>query len=124
MVTIASVLYLISCIKQIKSPIRKKIKKFLEKNNILYETQKRFKELPRLSFDFYVPDVNLLIEYQGEQHYLDVAFFNKKYHSMDITKKHDQMKKEHCQKNNIRLIEIPYYDFDKLNEQYILDKIK
>ena len=42
---------------------------------------------------------------------------------MNITKKHDQMKKEYCQKNNIRLIEIPYHDFDKLNEQYILDKI-
>lgn len=107
-----------------------KINQLLFNLNLNYQTQFWYKDLKDktyLYFDFAILDndknVICLIEYQGEQHYSDVAFFNKKYHSMDITKKHDQMKKEYCQKNNIRLIEIPYYDFNKLNEQYILDKI-
>ena len=107
-----------------------KINQLLFNLNLNYQTQFWYKDLKDktyLYFDFAILDndknVTCLIEYQGEQHYLDVAFFNKKYHSMNTTKKHDQMKKEYCQKNNIRLVEIPYYDFDKLNEQYILDKI-
>lgn len=102
-----------------------KINQLLFNLNLNYQTQFWYKDLKDktyLYFDFAILDndknIICLIEYQGEQHYLDIPFLNS-----NITKKHDQMKKEYCQRNNIRLIEIPYYDFDKLNEQYILDKI-
>ena len=52
-----------------------KIKKFLDNNNIYYEQQKHFKELNQLSFDFYIPNKNILIEYQGEQHFHSIKFF-------------------------------------------------
>ena len=35
----------------------------------------------------------------------------------------DNIKKEWCKKNNIKLIEIPYWDFDKINEDYIKSKL-
>jgi hypothetical protein len=33
------------------------------------------------------------------------------------------MKKEYCQKHNINLIEIPYTDYDKLNWEYLKNKL-
>lgn len=105
--------------KQFKSKGEIKIKKFLEKNNILYETQKRFKELPRLSFDFYVPDVNLLIEYQGEQHFHLIKHFggDGKYKKQI---KNDNLKRIFCKNNNYILLEIGYMEYNSID--IILDK--
>ena len=46
--------------------------KILEFLNIKYEEQKTFeglKYIGKLRFDFYLPDYNLCIEFQGKQHY-------------------------------------------------------
>jgi very-short-patch-repair endonuclease len=53
----------------------KGIAAFLDNNNIKYERQKKFddcKNIHHLSFDFFLPDYNLLIEYDGEQHFREV----------------------------------------------------
>lgn len=52
-----------------------KIEKVLKSLNIKYERQKRFEEYKRRPYDFYLPDYNLLIEYNGIQHYQPVDFF-------------------------------------------------
>ena len=47
-----------------------KIKKFLEDNKINFTPQKQFSDCRykrKLPFDFYLPDYNCCIEYQGEQ---------------------------------------------------------
>ena len=74
----------------------------------------------RLSFDFYLPDFNLCIEYNGHQHYRPVNFggisdkkAQKKY---DAQIHRDQIKRDFCNKNNIKLIEIPYWNFDNIEE--------
>ena len=54
------------------------IRNYLDKNNIKYESQKRFKDLKDktyLSYDFYLPNYNMLIEYQGKQHYEECNYF-------------------------------------------------
>jgi hypothetical protein len=56
-----------------------------------------------LRYDFYSKKHNLLIEADGTQHYDK----NNGYYSEDIVR-HDEMKKEYCEKNNIRLITIDY----------------
>ena len=37
--------------------------------------------------------------------------------------KSDTLKKEYCDKNNIKLIEIPYCDYENLNETYLMEAI-
>lgn len=72
-----------------------------------------------LFFDFYLPQYNTLIEYDGEQHYKP----NKSRFSEEIVKEiqyRDHIKDEFCKNNNIRLIRIPYTDYNKLTNNYIL----
>lgn len=76
-----------------------------------------------LPFDSYLPTLNVCIEYQGEHHYLPVDFGNKglEYAEQQFKERliKDQIKRDYCKANNIRLIEIPYWDFDNIEE--ILD---
>jgi len=94
-----------------------KIKRFLEENNIEYIFQKRFKDCKdkqQLPFDFYLPDYNICIEFQGEQHYklrFYLGKFKSKIEAVEYFQKqqyHDQIKRDYCKKNNIQLIEIKY----------------
>ena len=83
------------------------------------------KNIP-LRFDFAIfknTELLCLIEYQGEQHYIykEKGWNNKE--NFNRLKKSDNLKKEYCLKNNIKLIEIPYWDFEKLNKQYLEEKI-
>ena len=97
-----------------------KISKILEENNIRFETQKtfnncRFPDTNFLArFDFYLPDLNTLIEYDGEQHfYYSEKGWNTK-ENFEKTQKRDFYKNQWCKKNNVILIRIPYFHYDKL----------
>jgi DNA-directed RNA polymerase subunit RPC12/RpoP len=98
------------------------INNFLEKNNILFEAQKRFKDCRdkrELPFDFYLPDENLVIEFQGIQHYKNKGFGGDKETAEKdfiLTKKHDQIKRDYCRNNNIKEIEISYKDFSNIEK--------
>lgn len=88
----------------------RKIKELLLHNNIKFEFQKKFKNCrnkKQLPFDFFINDVNVLIEYDGIQHFQPVEIFggNKNY---EQTLKNDQIKNQYCKDNNIRLIRIRY----------------
>ena len=97
----------------------RQIRQWLDKNNIMYESQKVFKNccnINTLPFDFYLPDYNVVIEYQGEQHYKPIDYFGGEK-NFKMQQKRDNIKREYCKNNNIRLLEIPYYDSveEKLN---------
>lgn len=34
------------------------------------------------------------------------------------------MKRNYCEKNNLLLIEVPYWDYDKLNDEYVKEWLK
>ena len=95
------------------------IKKWFINNNINYISQKRFKECKDkypLSFDFYLPDYNICIEFQGAQHYnpnFYLYMYKNKTNALkyfELQQKHDEIKKNYCIQNNIPLIEIKYTD--------------
>lgn len=91
------------------------IAKYLDANNIKYERQKRFPDcidLRTLPFDFYLPDYNCCIEFDGLFHY-SPSFGNKQLH---YTQKHDKIKNAYCENNNIKLIRIPYFKSNKIIE--------
>jgi len=86
------------------------IDNFLVKNNILFERQKRFNEcvyIKPLKFDFYLPDYNLCIEYNGRQHYEPVQIFGGDV-GLGKTKIRDNIKINFCESNNIKLLIIKY----------------
>lgn len=89
--------------------------------NIYYIPQKEFNGLlgignRNLSYDFYVPNLqyNLLIEYQGEFHDGTAKLQTKKEFKQQL--EHDKRKKEYAQNNNIKFLEIWYWDFDNIEE--------
>jgi len=93
-----------------------KISKFLEKNNIKYIKEKTFNGCifkNKLRFDFYIPENNMCIEFDGHQHFKNVPFFGNSYL---LNKKKDLIKNKFCRENGIELIRIPYYEFDTISK--------
>jgi hypothetical protein len=88
----------------------------LKSQGINFKPQKTFEdckgEVRALPFDFYLSNFNIAIEYQGIQHYQLIPYWGQK--TFDKTKKYDLIKKEYCKKNNIYLIEIPYFEKDPI----------
>lgn len=86
------------------------IKAYLTNNNVKFIQEYRFDDCVskrRLPFDFYLPDNNVAIEYQGQQHFIPVeAFGGLESHLSCVAR--DTIKREYCLKHNIRLIEIRY----------------
>lgn len=97
----------------------RRVEQYLKENNIEYNKQYKFKDckdIRCLPFDFYLPNHNTCIEYDGEQ-YVKPAFGEDSFYK---TLLHDAMKNNYCKWNNINLIRIPYTDFDKI--ETILNK--
>ena len=115
----------ISCGCYNSSKGEEKIKEILNKLNINFIQQKTFNDLKyksNLKFDFFLPKYNYCIEYNGIQHYEPVKYFGGEK-SFEEQKKKDSIKREWCKENNIKLIEIPYTDFNKLNADYIKSRL-
>ena len=95
-----------------------KIRKELEEKNISFEFHKTFSDLKDktyLSYDFYIPSKNILIEYNGIQHYKWIKFFQKTWKDFLLQKHHDWLKRKYAKDNNINLLVIPYWDFNNIN---------
>lgn len=93
-----------------------RIKIYLDKGNIKYEINKTFKELVHkkpLKFDFYLKEKNLLIEFDGEQHYSPVKHFGG-MHAFRLLVKRDKLKTEYAKKEKINLLRIKYLDFEEI----------
>ena len=85
-------------------------------------------EDPTLPLQYIEPDFHLkdpsdekremFIEYHGEQHYQDIPFYykGKRIRNFDVQQHRDRYLREYCNRHNIRLLEIPYWDFDRIYE--------
>lgn len=96
----------------------KYIRNFLEERNINYIIQKKFencKDKNKLPFDFYLPDYNICIEYDGRQHYESIDRWNGELGLKDRQNK-DEIKNNFCINNGITLIRINY-------KENIIDKL-
>ena len=67
-----------------------------------------------LSYDFFLPNHNILIEYQGEFHDGNNAIQTKS--GLKRQQEHDRRKRESAKENGIKLLEIWYWDFDNIDE--------
>ena len=75
------------------------------KREMSFETCRSLKNRP-LRFDFYIPDYNVCIEFDGEQHYREHKVWG--YEKFVKTQLTDNKKTEYCLNNNIHLIRIKY----------------
>lgn len=95
---------------------------------IVFEKEKTFSScvFPNTNqlarFDFYLPDFNILIEFDGSQHFFETKYLTKD--SLQTIQARDQFKDQWCKNNNIILIRIPFWDYDKLNATYIKNKLQ
>jgi hypothetical protein len=88
----------------------KKINNYLKEKKIKVVRQKKFDgclDIRQLPFDFYLPDLNTCIEYDGEHHFKEVWGNNEEFL---IIKKHDNIKNKYCIDNNIKLYRITKND--------------
>lgn len=98
------------------------IKKFLFRNNIKFTQQYRFNDcvnIKPLPFDFYLPDYNTCIEFNGKQHYISIAYWGGDK-SLLLQQRRDKIKMEYCRDNNIPLMVIKYDEnvIEKLDDLF------
>jgi hypothetical protein len=60
-------------------------------------------------YDFYLPDHNMLIEYNGLQHYKPITFFGGEK-GFEYLKQRDKTKEKYCLDNKINLLILSYKD--------------
>lgn len=99
------------------------IRKILDKYSILNKQQKTFgtcKYKKKLPFDFYLENTNILIEFQGKQHYFEKEFFHREENSFQEQQKRDKIKADWCVANNYELFLLTYLD---LNNNLVEEKL-
>ena len=93
------------------------IRTYCKKYNIFCVEQIGVKYLGKnYEFDFFIPDLNLFIEYNGIQHYNYTPFFHKSKKYYFYRRLKDEIKKRYCLRNNFKLLTISYKDFSKLED--------
>jgi len=98
-----------------ESKAEKIIEDFLKKNNIVFEREHGFPDLKdksKLSFDFFLKERSIAIEYDGEFHYLPIYGTER----LNQQRRRDRIKDNYSKSNKIKLIRIPYWDFDKIED--------
>lgn len=99
------------------------IKNILIENEVYFIHQKRFddcKNVLTLPFDFYLPDYNTCVEFDGIQHFKPIEFFGGE-DEFERLKTNDAIKTEYCRLNNINLIRLPYTLSNEEIEEKILN---
>ena len=94
-----------------QSILETEVKNVLSENSINFEHQKKFEWLNKQSLDFYLPDYNIAIECQGEQHFKPIDYFGGISGFNKIIER-DVRKKRLCEKNNVMLLY-----FSKIKEE-------
>lgn len=116
------------CLKRNKSSYGEQIVfECLKELNIKTEIEKQFEDCTnpetgcKLKFDFYLPDYNICIEYDGIQHYKESTEWHHdgERDSLEKRKYRDYLKNKYCEAHNIKLIRIPYYMQNKINIDFI-----
>jgi hypothetical protein len=94
----------------------KQIEDFLNSRNIEFKRQYIFKDCKdkrTLPFDFYLPEFNMCIEYDGEGHYESIKLWGGD-EGLKQRQERDKIKTDYCNKNNILLYRIPYWAKDDI----------
>lgn len=95
----------------------------LQSFNIDFDKQKSFSDLKHkrlLYYDFYLPELNMCIEYDGEQHFKSILWWGGDNLFKELQLR-DKLKNEYCKKHNIPLLRLTYKDSDESVRSKILN---
>lgn len=76
----------------------------------------------KLELDGFNDKLKIAFEYQGEQHYVYPNMFHKNKKQFESQRKRDQIKRDLCLQNGVKLIEI--YQFEKYTKEFIDKTLK
>jgi len=110
----------------LKSKGEFKVLQILQQLNIKYEYQKKFDDCiyhSHLVFDFYLPEYNTCIEYDGKQHSESIEYFGGD-ERLKQQQLRDQAKEQWCQNNHIRLMRISYTEYNTLTTEQIIELLR
>lgn len=117
-----------SCGRCVVSKGENKVKKTLEDMGVYFLQQENFDktfkrpDTTRCCFaDFYLPNQNIVIEYNGEQHYHPVEYFGGEQGFIKL-KDRDRWKKQFYYNHNLKLIVIPYTDYENISVEYLIQR--
>lgn len=113
-----------SCGCNNRSKYEEYIHDYLESLHIYFEEEKRFSDCRNskgsdmLPFDFYIPEQNILIEYDGQHHFEPIKGWGGE-EKFKLTQENDKIKNKYCEEKNIKLLRIPYTN----SKEDIINKI-
>ena len=91
------------------------VKDVLDSLPIEYTREHSFEYLGRKRFDFFIPSLNIAIEYDGEQHYKSIDAWGGEVY-LESVRQSDALKNDFCEYMGIDLLRIPYWEFDNIHE--------
>lgn len=94
--------------------------KILTENNINFIREYIFDDFKPYRYDFYLPDFNRLIEFDGEQHYQECSGSWGQQSTLKDRKERDLLKNLYAKNNNIDLIRIPYWEKENITLEMLL----
>lgn len=99
------------------SKIEDKFARIFISSNIRYEREKTFSDLKNgfLRYDFYLPDLNILVEVDSMLHFKRIPKFHPTKHDFTHAQQNDRLKNSYALAHGIRLYRIPEWDFENTN---------
>lgn len=91
-----------------------KTRLFLELRGIRYKDQYKVEGYP-FKYDFYLPDLKILIEYDGEQHFRPIEYFGGEK-TFKLQQRLDKKKDNIAEEEGLYLIRIPFTEYSNLEE--------
>lgn len=107
-----------------------KIEEYLKSNSIEYKRQYKIAlehqifSRNKLKADFFLPQYNTIIEFNGIQHYEKNSYFHKSEDDFNVQVERDKRLRDYCKKNKIKLIIIKYNQVDKIEESLKYNIVK
>lgn len=102
-----------------KSLGENRVKRFLDNSHFLYIQQYKilnenlFCQQKKMFVDFYLPQQNVIIEFNGAQHYVSVDYFGGDK-TFERQQNRDLALRQYCEEHKIKLIEIPYTEINNI----------
>lgn len=100
-----------TCCKTNGSSYELRINNWLTMRNISFQREKTFDDClspisgRKLKYDFYIPSIRTLIEFDGIQHFKPIAFFNQSY-TFEKGQVHDLVKTQYATDNSYSLLRL------------------
>ena len=99
------------------SSLEKKVYGLLKEGRFYIEREKIFKDCYNglYRYDFFLPEINTILEVNGEQHYTYTKKFYKNKSEFLRAQERDRRKISYALAHNIKIYCIPYWEIDNLS---------